>query len=79
MKFIKPSFYQGLPSPLLFSYPLLSLLQRIYKGKDTRGFLFCKPKMHEVVASALQNSLSDFKEIPVSESKQAFAFANYHN
>jgi hypothetical protein len=30
------------------------------KGKDTRGFLFCKPKMHEVVASALQNSLSDF-------------------
>jgi hypothetical protein len=26
--------------------------------------------MHEVVASALQNSLSDFKEIHVSESKQ---------
>jgi hypothetical protein len=49
------------------------------KGKDTRGFLFCKPKMHEVIASALQNSLSGFKAFPVSESKQAFAFATYHN
>jgi hypothetical protein len=54
-------------------------LQSLNKGKDTRGFLFGKPKMHEVVASALPNSLSDFKDIPVSESKQAFAFANYHN
>jgi hypothetical protein len=32
--------------------------------------------MHEVGASALQNSLSGFKSFPVSESKQAFAFAN---
>jgi len=35
--------------------------------------------MHEVVASALQNSLSDFTDFPVSESKQAIAFATYHN
>jgi len=63
-------FFTSSPVPLLLS---------LYKGKDTRGFLFGKPKMHEVVASALPNSLSDFKEFPVSESKQAFAFANYYN
>jgi hypothetical protein len=48
--------------------------------KDTRGFLFGKPKMHSLVPhSALPNSLSDFTDFPVSESKQAFAFANYNN
>jgi hypothetical protein len=36
--------------------------------------------MHSLVPrSALPNSLSDFNEVPVSESKQAFAFANYYN
>jgi hypothetical protein len=36
--------------------------------------------MHSLVPhSALQNSLSGFKAFPVSESKQAFAFANYNN
>jgi hypothetical protein len=53
----KTAFLLGASLSFLLHIPLL---QRIYKGKDTRGFLFCKPKMHEVVASALQNSLSGF-------------------
>ncbi len=35
--------------------------------------------MNEVVASSLKIHLLIFTAFPLSESKQAFAFANYHN
>jgi hypothetical protein len=49
--------------------------------KGHASFLFSRISYgaQELTVFLLENSPSDIKKIPVSESKQAFAFANYHN
>jgi hypothetical protein len=76
------SVFSEYPAPSFFFLHPPSLLQSLYKGKDTRGFLCYKDFLRRTGACRIPPFRIHFpilKNIPVSESKQAFAFANYYN
>jgi hypothetical protein len=56
-------------------------LQGIYQGKEGKPSSLARISYgaQELTVFLLADSPPIFKNIPVSESKQAFAFANYHN